>query len=118
MVQARLQEHLDARCVRGDEGRGIGDRAVDVCFRREIEHRVVTGDEPRQQRRVTDIAVGEGVSRAPRDRFQVGEVPGVGELVQHGDVRPGETRETVSEQGPDVVRPDEAGPAGHQDSHD
>ena len=48
----------------------------------EVEHGVVTRQHLVEQRGVEDVAVDEGVARAVGDRREVGEVAGVGELVE------------------------------------
>jgi len=69
----------------------------------------VAGDDRGEQLGVADVAVHELVPA--RHRLEVGEVAGVGELVEHGH---GVAR---GDPGARVVRADESGPAGDEDLH-
>ena len=55
----RVEQHLGAQHVGGDERDSAGDRPVDVRFRREMDDRVVTGQQVADQVRVADVALDE-----------------------------------------------------------
>jgi hypothetical protein len=84
----------------------------------EVEHRVVPGQQRREQRGVADVTLDEAQPRVAGDRIQVGQVAGVGELVQDRDPGLLVARITAGEHGPDVMGADEPGPAGYQDPHE
>ena len=92
-------------------GRGFVERVVVVALGGVVHHRVVLAEELVDERRVRDVALDEAEAILGQ-AVEGGEVAGVGELVEHGDRVVG-----VRERVVDEVRADEAGAAGHEDSH-
>ncbi|MOA30968.1 hypothetical protein D3C78_1520960 [compost metagenome] len=90
------------------------DRAVDVRFRREVDHgpRPVLSQQTIHQRPVADIAMHEGMARVPFQAGEILQVAGVGQLVEadHRFVMAGEPVQHE-------VGADEAGAAGYEDGH-
>jgi hypothetical protein len=82
----------------------------------EVDHRVVARQQLRQQLGVADVAAGE--AEAPRHRLEVGQVAGVGELVEDGDLGVLVAGVAAGQQRAHVVRADEPGRAGDQDPHE
>ena len=81
-----VEQGLGADDVGHHEVGGAEDRAVDVGLGREVHDGVGGADEVVDEPRVEDVALDEGQPGIVADRRQVGEVAGVGELVQDGDV--------------------------------
>jgi hypothetical protein len=67
--------------------------------------------------RVADVAAHEAVARAVRDGGEVGQVAGVGQLVEDGDLGVLVPRVGTAEQAADVVGADETGTAGDEQAH-
>jgi len=84
------------------------DRAVDVALGREVDDRPgsMCREQPPHEPAVADVAAHEAVTRVVPERRQVGEIAGVGELVQVDD-RLARRRE----RGQHEIRADEAGAA-------
>src|SRR5262249_36911362 len=102
------------------EGRLIGDAAVDVGLRREVDDRV---EAFLAQERLHGVALGdvealEAETRVGREIREVGEVAGIGEEID-GDQAPyGPGRRAAGLQGlADAVRADEAGGTGSEQPH-
>ena len=116
--QRRLEHLLGAQHVGLDEVGGADDRPVDVRLGGEVDQDVVAGQRGVEVGRRADVAAHEAVPGAVGDRRQVGQVAGVGQLVEHRDLGAGERRVGVRQQLADVVRADEAGSAGDEHTHD
>jgi hypothetical protein len=109
-VVARGVEQLEGAADVGlDEGGRPVDRAVDVGLGGEVEDRrgPVLVDDLVDRGAVGDVGLHEMEARVLGDVGQALEVPGVGQLVDDDDARPG-----ARERQPDEIRPDEARSAG------
>ncbi len=84
----------------------------------EVDHDVVVPRRRPDQRGVAYVSADEREPRVARDRVQVGQVAGIGELVEHGHPGVGEPRIPPGDQGTDVMRADEPGSPRYQDSHE
>ena len=84
----------------------------------EVDHGVVARKDGSEQRGIADVALYEMELRAAGYWLQVGQVPGVGQLVQHGDAGILEAWVTASQERAYVVRADETCSAGYQDPHE
>ena len=96
----------------GDERVGLGDRAVDVRLRREVDDRVAALHRVGDRVGVLDAGVHEGVARAVADVGEVLLAAGVGELVEHDDLV-AVLRDALA----DEVRADEPGSAADEQLH-
>ena len=83
-----LEQAVGAHEVRLDEVAGRVDRAIDVALGREVHDDVGphAGEGLAQGGSVADVGLDEGEPRAGRDGLEGGQVPGIGELVEHADV--------------------------------
>ena len=79
-----FQEAEGAHHISLDEVLRAVDGAVDVAFRREVEHRAraVLGQQPVDEGAITQVALHEGVSRIALQADEVFHVAGVGEFVE------------------------------------
>ena len=101
-----MQPEVDVEALdRGPGGGGAGVAGeVDDGVGLNIVHHRVHGDG------VGDVGLNELVAGIARDRGEIVQVAGVGQLVEHGDcVRAGRREEKANECGPD-----EAGPSGNE----
>ena len=106
----RLEEDSGAVQVGAREGFALGDGAVHMRLRGEVDHPVDALDERPHRFGVADVRVDETVARMPLGVRQVAARPGVGEPVHRDDPPSGFLpQEEVHE-----VAADEAGAAGHQ----
>src|ERR1700732_1551646 len=69
------------------------------------------------QARIADVALDESVAGVRGHGREVLQVPGICQLVQHGDLNVARTRKIAGQQGPYVLRTDETSCAGGQDLH-
>ena len=86
MLARRLAEHGRAPDVRLDECQGIHERAVDMCLGGEIDDRVSLRRERVDELHIADVAMHESVPRLPHELREVGQVAGVGQFVEDGDL--------------------------------
>ena len=109
---ARFEQGEAALDVGAHERARAVDRAVDMAFGSEMQHRTraMLGQQPRHQSRVADVAVHEHMPRIAAQGLEVAQVAGVGEQVEvdHRFIR---LREPVEHE----VTADEAGAPGDQD---
>ena len=100
-------EHIGPR-----EGEGVLDRAVHVALGRKVDHAIdaVFLKDSAHCLEVADVGTHEHVVRSLLDVLQVGQVAGIGQLVQVYDTVPGVL---VHEEAHDMT-PDEASTAGYQ----
>ena len=117
VAERGIQQSLRADHVRLDERTGVEHRAVDVALGGEVHDRVDAGQHLVELRCVEDVAVHERVARRVGDRLEVGEVARVGEGVVDDDLGTLEPRVRVLQRATNEVRADEAGTAGHENSH-
>ncbi len=90
---------------------GVRQGVVVVGFGGEVHHQIGVGDEPVNQLGVGDVTFDEGDRVG--DGVEGGAVAGVGELVEHGDLRVGSFRDGLM----DEVRADETGTTGDEQPH-
>ena len=112
-----VKDRLRAEDVGHQELCGPGDAAVDVGLGGEVDDRLVPGEGGVDGWPVGDVSLDEGVARVVSDGREVGRVAGVRQLVEDGDLDVVPAGVAAAEQGPDVVRTDEPGAAGDEDSH-
>ena len=84
----------------------------------EVDHDVVVPGHRPDQCGVADVSADEREPRVARNHPQVGQVAGVGKPVEHGHPGVGELGIPTRDQGTDVMRADEPGSPGYQDSHE
>jgi len=110
LEQTERRDHVGV-----DERRRAVNRAVDMRFSGEIQHRAraVACEQIVDQRAIADVATYEAVSRIVLRRRKVAEIAGVGKLVEIDD-RLAFGREPVQHE----VGADEAGAAGDEDHGD
>lgn len=111
-LAGQVAQDVGAVAVRADEHVGVEQGAVDVGLGREVHDCVVS-----RQRRghcvpITDVAVDEGQTLIGLQVGEVGEVAGVGQLVEDRHRVIGRPQHMV-----DVVRADEARPSGDEQLH-
>jgi hypothetical protein len=112
MAAGRLQEPEGPDHVGRDKILGAVDRAIHVALGGEVDERprAVLGQEPRHEFAVGDVAPHEPVPRVIGQAREVGQVAGVGELVEVHDRLVGGGEPVEHE-----VTADEAGAAGDED---
>ncbi|KAG1253384.1 hypothetical protein G6F65_017491 [Rhizopus arrhizus] len=114
IVADGLQQVEGPDDVRLQERARIGDGPVDVGLGGEIDQlaRAVRVQQRRHRRLIGDVAVDERVPRVERQRCQIVQIAGVGQLVQRDDrfVAAGKPVQ-------DEVGPDKAGAAGDDNAH-
>jgi hypothetical protein len=112
MRAGRLQEPEGPDHVGRDKILGAVDRAIHVALGGEVDERprAVLGQEPRHEFPVGDVTPHEPVPRVAREAREVGQVAGVGELVEVHDRLVGAGEPVEHE-----VAADEAGAAGDED---
>ena len=110
----RLQQRVGPDHVGVDEGVGAVDRAVHVRFGREVHDRshVVLPEQARRELVVADVAAHEGELRLRPDGFEAGQIPGVGQGVEHDDAIGRMRAQPVM----DEVGADEPGTTGHEET--
>ena len=85
-----FQQAVGAHNVGGDEILGAMDRTVDMTLGGKVDDgaRAALGQQPRHQRGIADVALHKDMALIALQRLQVGQIAGVGELVevQHGFV--------------------------------
>ena len=106
----RLDQAECAFHVRFEERFRVGDRVVVVRLGRVVHNRVVAGHKHVDQMRIADIAVDE-LHLVAKQRFDVLEVAGVGERVEHRHMHIGVVVDHVMYK----IGADEAAAAGHDD---
>ena len=106
-----VHHHVGAEAVGVDEVVGADDRPVDVALGGEVHDRVVPAHRVLEVLGVADVALHELVARVVVDVAQRREVAGVGERVVDGDRVVGGGQHVAH-----VVRADEPGTAGDEDS--
>ena len=115
VVAARgIQHHLRADHVGLDEGARIGDRAVDVAFRRQVHHRLrrEVCEGRAHGIRVADVGLDKAVAGIVGEAIQRHRVGRVGQRVQRQHVVAEVAHEMEHESGAD-----EAATSGHQNAH-
>ncbi len=112
--KCRFQERRGADHVRGHEGAGPVDRAVDMGFRREVNDGtwLVLGEDRAHPGRVADIGLDKAMLGAVPHRCKIFKAAGIGQLVDGDDAL------SVLHQGAHQRRSDEARPACDDDRHD
>ena len=97
-----------------DEGRGPGDRSVDVALGSEVDDGVdaMLAQQRVDERAIGDVALDEAVPPARVEAGEVLERAGVGERVEVDHAR----RRIRSEEVVNEARPDEPGAAGDEDA--
>ena len=112
--QRRFQERVGAGDVGLDEGGGAVDRAVDVAFRREMQHGIGPHflEDRIERGAVADIDLEMAVSVAGAGFGQGVEVAGIGQLVDVGDRPVGVADDVTDDSGAD-----ESGAAGDEYLH-
>ena len=111
-----LEKGKCAHHVGAGESEGVEDRAVHMAFGREMDHAVdlIFLHDAAHLVVVADVGPDEGIVGFVLDVLQVGEVAGVGELVEVDDVVVG----IFVDEETDHVRTDESGASGDENVHD
>jgi hypothetical protein len=107
-------EGVGALDVGLEEDVGVEERPVDVGFGREVDDRVHPREGAPDRGGVADVPADEAVARGAAGLAQVGEVAGVGQLVERDHAVP---RVRVAKSVPHEMGADETGPARHEQFH-
>ena len=107
----RLAEQGGPADVGLDERKGVQERAVDMGLGGEVDDGVDLGGKRVDQLFLADVSVHEAITWPAFELDQVGQVPRVGELVEHSDLDLGPRPAEVA----DEVRADEACGSRDQD---
>ena len=108
-----VAQHVRPDAVRADERRPIGDRSIDVGLRREVHHRVVTVHRTCDIVDIADVGVDELATRVVEQVTDRRQVPRIGQGVVDRHLVVGRRQDVA-----DIVRSDESGGSGDEQSHD
>ena len=117
MPQRGIEHGLSACDICEDEICCTGDRPIDMRFRREVDDGVHVVHQRVDELNVEDVTFDECKARVFSNRVEVGQVAGVGELVENDDRGVRKRRIAAGEQSPHEVRADEACAPGHENLH-
>ena len=107
-----VAHHVGAVAVGVHELVRADDRAIDVALGREVQDRVVTDHGLLDGAAVGDVALHEPEPRLVLEVAQAGQVAGVRQRVEHGDLVVGRSEDVAG-----VIAPDESRATGDEHSH-